>query len=148
MGWLDRHPHFAAGRGDRKPLAARRPTVERAWHSPLVPARRLGHMPNHPTTITTGGTAGPRVYSRRRGAIAPPPGAIYVGRPTAFGNPFEIGRDGDRARVIERYRLWLAQPEQAELRDRVRRELRGRDLTCWCAPLPCHADTLLELANR
>jgi len=27
-------------------------------------------------------------------------------------------------------------------------ELRGRDVVCWCAPLPCHADILLELANR
>lgn len=33
--------------------------------------------------------------------------------------------------------------------DDVRRELRGKDLVCWC-PLdqPCHADVLLELANR
>ncbi len=31
----------------------------------------------------------------------------------------------------------------------VRRELAGKDLACWC-PLgqPCHADALLELANR
>jgi len=27
-------------------------------------------------------------------------------------------------------------------------ELRGKDLICWCAPLPCHADILLELANQ
>jgi len=26
-------------------------------------------------------------------------------------------------------------------------ELRGKDLVCWCSPLPCHADVLLELAN-
>ena len=30
----------------------------------------------------------------------------------------------------------------------IRAELRGKDLSCWCAPdLPCHADVLLELAN-
>jgi len=31
----------------------------------------------------------------------------------------------------------------------VQRELRGKDLACWC-PLdqPCHADILLEVANR
>ena len=27
--------------------------------------------------------------------------------------------------------------------------LRGRDLCCWCPPdSPCHADVLLEIANR
>lgn len=33
--------------------------------------------------------------------------------------------------------------------DEIRTHLRGRDLACWC-PLgsPCHADVLLELANR
>ena len=32
--------------------------------------------------------------------------------------------------------------------DRIRSELRGKNLACWC-PLdqPCHADVLLELAN-
>jgi hypothetical protein len=31
----------------------------------------------------------------------------------------------------------------------VRRELKGRDLACWCKPdEPCHADVLLEIANR
>ena len=89
----------------------------------------------------------PQVYSRRRNAAPAPRDAIYVGRPTAFGNPFEIGRDGTRAQVIDRYREWLAAPEQAELRDRVRRELRGHDLACWCAPHACHADVLLALAN-
>lgn len=33
--------------------------------------------------------------------------------------------------------------------DDVVRDLAGRDLACWC-PLdqPCHADVLLDLANR
>lgn len=29
----------------------------------------------------------------------------------------------------------------------IKKELKGKDLVCWCAPLPCHADVLLELAN-
>jgi protein gp37 len=35
------------------------------------------------------------------------------------------------------------------LRIAAHQELRGKDLACWC-PLdqPCHADVLLELANR
>ena len=29
---------------------------------------------------------------------------IYIGRGSAWGNPFVIGRDGDRAEVIEKYK--------------------------------------------
>lgn len=33
--------------------------------------------------------------------------------------------------------------------DDIRTHLRGRDLACWCKPgEPCHADVLLEIANR
>ena len=70
---------------------------------------------------------------------------LYVGRPTFWGNPFYIGRDGTREEVIERYRnLLLCNPLMLE---RVK-ELKGKDLVCWCAPKPCHADILLELANE
>lgn len=74
-----------------------------------------------------------------------PRGAVYVGRPSPYGNPFEIGKDGDRAAVIELYRAWIL--TQPALLAKVRSELKGKDLVCWCAPLPCHADVLLSLAN-
>lgn len=86
----------------------------------------------------------PGVFSRRKGCVVPL-GAVYVGRPSVWGNPFEIGRDGDRAVVIRRYRLWLL--GQPDLVARARAELRGRDLVCWCAPLARHGDVLLEVAN-
>ena len=70
---------------------------------------------------------------------------VYIGRPSIYGNPFKIGRDGDRAEVIEKYRQWLlAQPD---LVAHVRRELRGKRLGCWCAPKPCHGDVLAEIAD-
>lgn len=79
-----------------------------------------------------------------------PEGVVYVGRPTRWGNPYQAGKDGDgdRAYLARLYREWLDRPEQAELRAAIRRELRGRDLACWC-PLDdaCHADVLLEVAN-
>lgn len=81
----------------------------------------------------------PRVYNKR-GFV--PKGAVYVGRPSPWGNPFKIGRDGTREEVIARYRDYiLGRPQLLE-------QLRGRDLVCWCAPLPCHGDVLIELANR
>lgn len=72
-------------------------------------------------------------------------GAVYVGRPSPFGNPFVIGRDGDRAAVIARYETWLR--SQPDLVERARRELRGRDVACWCAPAACHGDVLIRIAN-
>lgn len=75
----------------------------------------------------------------------PPADSVYIGRPSPWGNPFVIGRDGDRAAVVAKYRGWLmARPEMV---DRARRELRGKSLVCFCAPLACHGDVLLAVAN-
>lgn len=86
-----------------------------------------------------------RVLNARIVGKAPAPARVYIGRPGKWGNPFVIGRDGSRAEVIAKYRAWLAsQPELLDALD----ELRGKDLVCWCAPLACHGDVLIELANR
>ena len=74
--------------------------------------------------------------------------AAYVGRPTPWGNPFSVGKDGTREEVLEKFRRWVFAPAQAELRERAKQELRGKDLICWCAPKPCHADVWLEIANE
>jgi hypothetical protein len=73
-----------------------------------------------------------------------PADAVYVGRPTKWGNPYFIDVDGSREEIIEKYRIYL---ETSDLREDLH-ELKGKDLVCWCAPLPCHADVLLELANQ
>lgn len=54
-----------------------------------------------------------------------------------------------RTMLVEGYKHWIERPEQADLRARIRRELRGKNLSCSC-PLgePCHVDVLLEIANR
>ena len=74
-----------------------------------------------------------------------PEDAVYIGRPTIWGNPFIIGRDGTREEVIRKYERMLA--SNARLRELAQRELRGRDLACHCAPQPCHGDILLRIAN-
>ncbi|KKK82790.1 hypothetical protein LCGC14_2799900 [marine sediment metagenome] len=70
---------------------------------------------------------------------------VDITRRGKWGNPFSIGKDGARDEVITAYMAWFGinRPLQADLR-----ELEGKDLVCWCSPLPCHADILLELANR
>jgi hypothetical protein len=106
-----------------------------------------------------------------------PAGAVYVGRPTRWGNPYIVGQVGNirrwtgyfvgehgndaashgdysskeeaTARAVELYRLHTGPDGDYELdAGEVRQALSGRDLVCWC-PLgqPCHADVLLEFAN-
>lgn len=84
-----------------------------------------------------------KVYNKNQSNI--PADAVYVGRPSVFGNPFVIGVDGDRDEVIEKFMAYLSQ--HPDLQFRVQTELAGKDLVCWCAPKPCHADVLLEIAN-
>src|SRR6516165_12823646 len=72
-------------------------------------------------------------------------GAVYIGRGSKWGNPFRIGRDGDRAAVIAKYEQWLA--DQHHLL-RALDELRGRNLVCFCAPRACHGDLLALLDDE
>lgn len=80
-----------------------------------------------------------------------PRGAVAVSRPGKWGNPFILGKHGSAAQCVEKYRAWLEEclrVDPAGTKDELAK-LRGKDLACWC-PLdqPCHADVLLELANR
>lgn len=120
-----------------------------------TPQTHVGH-PGCVTAVDSApDTPLPRVWSRRVGATPPPPGAVVVDRSSDFGNPFPVGRLYRRGESVRRHREWFFEPEQAPLRERVRAELRGKDLVCWCVsgagvppPLVCHAQTLLEYANK
>lgn len=80
-----------------------------------------------------------RVLNKATDAL--PEDAVYVGRPTKWGNPYTIGKDGTRKEVIEKYRRYLRNsPHLLESLD----ELSGKNLVCWCSPLPCHADILIQ----
>lgn len=107
-----------------------------------------------------------RIQRRRTPGWKMPEGARYVGRGDRerWGNLFRVGddlhltTDGPRGGVgvgmpitpqlaVDLYRAWvLARPAAVEA---AREDLAGLDLACWC-PLdqPCHADVLLDLANR
>jgi len=84
--------------------------------------------------------AHPRVVHCKRASYD-----VYIGRPSKWGNPFVVGRDGTRKQVIERYEHWLHDQPQllADLH-----ELAGKTLGCWCAPRACHGDVLARLADE
>lgn len=83
---------------------------------------------------------------------------VYVGRPSIFGNPFELGLHGDRPEVIEKFQKWLETGESFENRTATEekrqnilrnvKSLKGKVLGCFCAPQDCHARILSELANK
>lgn len=95
-----------------------------------------------------------RIQRRRTKGWHMPPGAIYVGRPSKWGNQLRIGIDGTAQECVDKYREFIAgniwsSPTKREIFE----QLRGKDLACWC-PLPkagepdmCHAAILLEIAN-
>lgn len=119
-----------------------------------------------------------RIQLRRVKGWRLPDGAVVVGRPGKWGNPFSLMdvhtqypslddraahgmvvaqfRDLIRADGCLEFPNWLSwgghrhprrvsYPSSAEIRG----ELAGHDLACWCdLGEPCHADVLLELANR
>ena len=84
-----------------------------------------------------------RVQRKRTKNWRMPENTIYVGRPSRYGNPWVVGKQGIETaqEAVDLYRY--------HLKDRnLFPELRGKNLACFC-PLdkPCHADILLEIAN-
>ncbi|MEU8590733.1 DUF4326 domain-containing protein [Streptomyces sp. NPDC048664] len=86
-----------------------------------------------------------RIQRRRTAGWRAPQSAVYVGRPSRWGNPYAV-RDHDAEQAVCLFRTHIeASPD---LRAAVRAHLAGRDLMCWCPPgTPCHADVLLTIAN-
>lgn len=108
-----------------------------------------------------------RIQRRRTAGWRMPDGAVYVGRPSRWGNPWKAGSTGwtikpggwidrephpplTREQAVESFR----NAEEFHYQDpdalaHLRAELGGKDLACWCRlDRPCHADVLLEIANR
>jgi len=80
-----------------------------------------------------------RTYNLDKSKVTP------IDRRSIFGNHFIIGRHGNRDEVIELYRQ--------DFRIRIRTDatfryaiekLVGKTLGCWCTPLPCHGDVIIE----
>lgn len=104
-----------------------------------------------------------RVQLSRRKGWRMPDNTVSVARPGSLGNPFIVGKHGTREECVRLFGLMMAGylsltvgptiTEQREARARILErlpDLRGKNLACWCRldGKPCHADVLLELANK
>jgi hypothetical protein len=110
-----------------------------------------------------------RIQRKRTKGWRMPENAVYVGRPTKWGNPFRMGdcigevqawivlaaEHDDKVpsyrlcfrAAMDLYRAWIGRRISSGKCNL--NELRGKDLVCWC-PLdqPCHADVLIELCGE
>ena len=89
-----------------------------------------------------------RIQRKRVKGWKMPENTVYVGRPTPFGNQFYVGlyRDYTAADAVNSFEHSLEM--NFRLVDKIKKELRGKNLACWCKlGEPCHADVLLKIAN-
>jgi hypothetical protein len=78
---------------------------------------------------------------------------VYIGRPSAWGNPFSH-KEGTIAKFkvntleesLASFEAWFLQ--QPILVERAKFQLKGKILGCWCAPGPCHGDIIARIANE
>lgn len=94
-----------------------------------------------------------RIQLSRQPGWRMPPDTVNCARPGKWGNMFHVGDFGDAQQCVSAYRNWLeeclAHPTTRNVTRLALQKLRGKDLACWCKPgEPCHADVLLEVANR
>jgi len=116
-------------------------------------------MSNHPQ----------RIQRKRTKGWKMPPNTVSVTRPGKWGNPFRSSTY-TAEQAVELYRtavmgampiafaaglvrhvsvMDLAKAQIDRLANLPLHELRGKNLACWCKPgEPCHADVLLDFANR
>ena len=109
------------------------------------------------------GTPYRRIQRRRVRGWKMPPHTVYVGRGSKWGNPFIVGKHGNAERCVTLYARVMAgylclsvdhacvERQKALMAYALKNigKLRGKNLACWCrANQPCHADILLQMANR
>ena len=70
---------------------------------------------------------------------------VFIGRGSKWGNPFVIGKDGNRGLVIERYIDYFENNEEL-IKDIE--ELKGKNLVCYCKPKACHGDYLIKKIGK
>jgi hypothetical protein len=79
---------------------------------------------------------------------------VYIGRPSKWGNPFSHKENTlakfkvkNRKEAIENYREYILNGEGKHLLNDLH-ELENKILGCFCKPLSCHGDVLIDLIKN
>jgi len=115
------------------------PLSERTQMKPHELELLRRHQQGETIVINKGRCINLMQHFKGRGVLKP------IHRPMKLKNPFRIGDDGTREEVIEKYRQHLV--EHPELMSEVEK-CRGKILMCFCHPLPCHGDVIVEILNN
>ncbi len=88
-----------------------------------------------------------RIQRKRTKGWHMPENAVYVGRPSKWGNPFKGDEEFECVVAISAYEDWVR--KNLSWDSCFLDSLKGKDLACWC-PLnkPCHADVLLKFLRE
>lgn len=86
----------------------------------------------------------PRVWNKNK--EKPPKDAVYIGRPSKWGNPYPVQYESQREWAIKSFEESIE--ENPKIKEMIKRELKGKDLVCFCKPKACHGDILLRIANE
>lgn len=110
-----------------------------------------------------GGKSPIRIQRKRTKGWRMPENTVYVGRGSRFGNPYRVGDDNEVGHLTQQEAVdafenlvhWVNEggtttdEHDCLLFENIVRELRGKNLACWCKENePCHADILLAMANE
>jgi len=80
-----------------------------------------------------------RTYNLDKSKVTP------IDRRSIFGNPYILYKENDRATVIKMYETYFINKIKNESKFKEAVEaLKGKILGCWCTPLPCHGDVIIE----
>lgn len=87
------------------------------------------------------------IYIGRRGVVFIN-GERFPKVDSIWHNPFKINDNNTREQVIEKYRLYILEKIiQNNLQEELY-QLKNKQLGCWCKPLCCHGDVLIDLINN
>lgn len=75
------------------------------------------------------------------------PRYVYIARPSIFGNPYHLPKESARGSTLRKYETYLKDKitKDVEFAKAVK-DLHGKILVCFCAPLPCHGEILARYA--
>lgn len=74
---------------------------------------------------------------------------VYIGRGTVWGNPYQIGQDGDRDEVIRKFAYDFEKGFLKAHQDFARNiaNIKGKVIACHCKPAACHGDVIAAYVN-
>lgn len=79
---------------------------------------------------------------------------IYIGRPSKWGNPYSHKHGtlakykvNTREEAVQAYREYITNGDGKHLLNDLH-ELKDKALGCWCKPLQCHGDVLVQLIKE